>query len=401
MRVNNLSSSSSDSPTIGPGGRLLSLDVFRGLTILGMILVNNPGDWGSKYGPLKHAPWFGWTPTDLVFPFFLFIVGTSLAYSLRRFVHGATVDSAVYWRIARRTIVIILLGLGLEISSRVFGYLFGGADSVSLSNLRYPGVLFRIAVVYCLTSLIVLHISLRLQTVLAAVLLLGYWALLGWLPNPHDYQANLTPEGNLVRVVDRAVISECHMYSFDAQTNSLSEQTDPEGLLSTLPAMVTALIGYWAGQAIQRGGANGRTVANLAAIGVVCFAIGLAWGGWFPISKKLWTSSFVLTSGGLALVVLAGCLLKFDVWGWRRLARPFEIVGVNAIFVYVASGLAAQLLGAIQVGGTSLHGWLFSHLFASWITDPRLASLGFALATVAVWWLILWAMSRRGWSVRV
>lgn len=397
--------SSSPTPNVAAAasssGRLLSLDVFRGLTILGMMLVNNPGDWGSIYWPLEHAPWFGWTPTDLVFPFFLFIVGTSLAYSLRRFNHGAAIYSAVYWRIARRTIVIILLGLGLEISSRVFSHLFGDAESVSLSNLRYPGVLFRIAVVYCLTSLIVLQASVRVQAALAAVLLLGYWALLGWLPNPHDYQANLSPEGNLVRVVDRAAIGENHLYTFDAGTNTVREQTDPEGLLSTLPAIVTALMGYWAGLAIQRNGANGRTVAMLAAAGIVCFLIGLAWGWWFPISKKLWTSSFVLVSGGLAFVLLAGCLLIFDVWGWRRIARPFEIVGMNAIFVYVASGFAAPLLEHIPIGGNSLHGWLYTHLFTSSITDPKLASLGYALATVAVWWLILWAMSRRGWSIRV
>ena len=163
-----------------------------------------------------------------------------------------------------------------------------------------------------------------MQVMLAAVLLFGYWALLGWLPNPHDYQANLSPDGNLVRVVDRAVLGENHMYTFDPNTNTLSEQTDPEGLLSTLPAIVTALLGYWAGLVIQRKGANGRTVALLAACGMVCFAVGWGWGVWFPISKKLWTSSFVLLTGGLAMVVLAGCVLKFDVWGWRRLARPLR-----------------------------------------------------------------------------
>ena len=164
---------------------------------------------------------------------------------------------------------------------------------------------------------------------------------------------------------------------------------------------MTALLGYWTGLVDSAQAA--RTVARwrcLAVLGLVCFAVGWGWGFWFPISKKLWTSSFVLLTGGLAMVVLAGCLLKFDVWGWRRLARPFEIVGVNAIFVFVASGLVAQLLGIVQIGGTSAHGWLYSHLFTSWITDPKLASLGFALATVAFWWLILWAMSRRGWSVR-
>jgi predicted acyltransferase len=377
-------------------GRLLSLDAFRGLTILGMILVNNPGDWGQLYWPLGHAEWFGWTPTDLVFPFFLFIVGTSLAYSLRKYVHGAAIDVAVYWRIVRRTIVLMLLGWGMGMSYRVFNHWWGDGEAISFSNLRYPGVLVRIALVYLAASFIVLHLGLRTQAVLAAILLLGYWALIGLLPNPHDYQANLSPNGNLVRVVDHALIGEDHTY-----TRGQTEKTDPEGLMSTLPAIVTSLFGYWTGIVIQRRGANKKTVVLLIGLGLACFAVGWGWGLWFPVSKKLWTSSFVLLTAGLAMIMLAGCLLKFDVWGWRRLARPWEIVGVNAIFVFVASGLVAQLLGIVQIGDTSAHGWLYSRLFTSWISDPKLASLAFALATVTCWWLILWAMSRRGWSVRV
>jgi predicted acyltransferase len=378
------------------GQRLLSLDVFRGLTILGMILVNNPGDWGSIYWPLEHATWFGWTPTDLVFPFFLFIVGSSLAYSLRKYVLGTEIDSAVYWRIVRRTVVLILLGWGMGMSYRLLSYLFGDATSISFSNLRYPGVLVRIALVYFAASLVVLQLGVRAQAALAMVLLLGYWALFGWLPSPQDYSVNLTPEGNVVRAVDRAVLGENHMY-----TRATTEKTDPEGLLSTLPAIVTTLLGYWTGLLIQRNGANGRTVALLVGIGLTCFAVGWGWGFWFPISKKLWTSSFVLLTGGLAMVVLAFCLEVFDVWGQRRLACPFEIVGINAIFVFVASGLEAQLFGIVKFGGITVHAWLYSHLFTSWIADPKLASLGFALTIVGVWWLILWGMSRRGWSVRV
>jgi predicted acyltransferase len=184
-------------------------------------------------------------------------------------------------------------------------------------------------------------------------------------------------------------------------TKGKTEKTDPEGLLSTLPAIVTTLMGYWAGLLIQRKGVNLWTVAMLIGIGLVCFAVGWGWGLWFPISKKLWTSSFVLLTGGLAIVALGICLMVFDVWGWRRLARPFEIVGVNAIFVFVASGLLAQLLGIVEFGDVTAKAWLYSHLFTSWIADPRLASLGFALMTVAFWWLILWGMSRRGWTVRV
>jgi predicted acyltransferase len=381
---------------LGSTGRLLSLDVFRGLTILGMILVNNPGSWGAIYPPLEHAAWFGWTPTDLVFPFFLFIVGSSLAFSLRKYMHGAEIESSVYWRIVRRTIVLALLGWGMGISYRVFSYLFGDAASISLANLRYPGVLVRIALVYFAASFVVLHLGVRAQLALATALLLGYWAMLGWLPNPHDYSANLSPEGNSVRVVDRALLGENHMY-----TKGKTEKTDPEGLLSTLPAIVTTLLGYWAGLLIQRKGVNLWTVAMLIGIGLVCFAVGWGWGLWFPISKKLWTSSFVLLTGGLAIVALGICLMVFDVWGWRRLARPFEIVGVNAIFVFVASGLLAQVLGIVEFGDVTAKAWLYSHLFTSWIADPRLASLGFALMTVAFWWLILWGMSRRGWTVRV
>ncbi len=376
-------------PTGSP--RLLALDAFRGLTILGMILVNNPGS-SPVYEPLEHAPWFGCTPTDLIFPFFLFIVGTSLAYSLRKYREGETIAPAVYWRIARRTATLILLGWGMGIFGKLCDAWFGGAP-FDLGTLRLPGVLVRIAVVYLAASLIVLHLPLRGQVVLAVGLLLGYWALLRWTPNPHDYDANLSPKHNIVRAVDRAVIGDPHLYK--------QEPTDPEGLLSNLPAIVTALMGYWTGLAIQRRGMTWRTVGELALWGAAIAAVGLGWGLALPIGKKLWTSSFVMLTGGLAMIDLATFLALFDLAGWRRLARPFEIVGVNAIFVFVASGLLARLLGAIQIQGSTAHGWLYHKLFADHIANPQLASLGFALMVVAFWWLILWLMSRRGWSVRV
>jgi predicted acyltransferase len=375
-------------------GRLLSLDAFRGLTILGMILVNNPGKWGDQYWPLAHAQWHGWTPTDLVFPFFLFIVGTALAYSLRRYRDGARIAPAVYWRIARRTVVLIFLGWLPSLLLRTISYFNGSADSFDLETLRLPGVLVRIAIVYCIASLVVLHIPLRGQVVLGLVLLLGYWGLLAWLPDPHGYTANLSREGNVVGLVDRTVLGKNHMYSGDPIT-------DPEGLLSTLPAIVTALLGYWTGLFIQRRGLNNETVLLLVGCGAICVEIGLLWNLAYPINKKLWTSSYVLLSAGLAMQLLAGCILKFDVWGWRRLARPLEIVGVNAIFAFVASGLLSLWLGRWQIGGQSAHEWLYATLCTSWIADPKLASLGYALATVAFWWLVLWIMSRLGWLIRV
>ncbi len=394
--------------------RLLSLDVFRGLTILAMILVNNPGQWGDQFWPLKHADWHGWTPTDLIFPFFLFIVGTSLAYSLRKYRDGEQIDPAVYWRILRRTLTLIFLGWMPTLLLRSFGFLVGKSETLAqflqrihytldasqtfdLSTLRLPGVLVRIALVYFITSLIVLNARVRGQVVIGTVLLLGYWALLGWLPDTDNYESNLSPSGNLVRVVDLKLIGDKHMY-----TQAKNEKTDPEGLLSTLPAVVTALLGYWTGLVLQRRGINWNTVGFLVACGVLCAAIGLGWGLVFPINKKIWTSSFVLLTAGLAMIFFAGCLAKFDILGWRRLGRTFEIVGINAIFVFVASGLfSIFVLSKVHIGDVSLHTWIYHNLFTSWLHDQKLASLGFALLTVAFWWFLAWVMSRLGWSIRV
>jgi predicted acyltransferase len=443
-------------------GRLLSLDVFRGATILAMILVNNPGG-EPVYWPLDHAEWHGWTPTDLIFPFFLFIVGTALAYSLRKYRDGTEIQPAVYWRIIRRTALLIFLGWMPSLLLKSIGAYHG--QTFDLGNLRIFGVLVRIALVYFFTSLIVLHVPLRGQIVLGLAILLGYWALLARYPDADNYQKNLTRQGNVVGLVDRTVIGTKHMWSGDPIT-------DPEGMLSTFPAIVTALLGYWAGLFIQRRGVNYRTVVLLAVTGLAIAALGQFWHFAFPINKKLWTSSFVLLTGGLAMVALAACLMKFDIWGWRRLARPWEIVGINAIFVFVGSGLMAITLSHTHVepppiemkvmqslwdakesqsrsriqqnlingkyaeaetnaaldrltkrhwlkskkesgvdfysakvepeeAKVTLHGWLYSTLWTSWVHEPKLASLGYALTVVAFWWLVCWVMSLFGWSIRV
>jgi predicted acyltransferase len=381
-------------PAKTAAGRLLSLDVFRGATILAMILVNNPGAWGEKsqYWPLDHAPWNGWTPTDLIFPFFLFIVGTSLAFSLRSYRNGAHVDGSVYWRIIRRTATLIFLGWMPTLLLKTIAATHG--ESFDLSNLRIFGVLVRIAIVYFFTSLIVLHFPLWAQVDRAVVILLGYWIVLAVLPNPQDYQANLSNEGNITVVVDRAMVGDKHMYHGDPPT-------EPEGFLSTFPAIVSALMGYWTGLFIQRRGVNYRTVALLAACGLAVAAVGQGWHYIFPINKKLWTSSFVLLTGGLAMVALAACLLIFDIRGWRRLARAFEIVGINAIFVFVCSGLLSILLSRMKVGDQTAHAWIYHSVITSHIHDPKLASLGMALMTVAFWWFVCWLMSRLGWAIRV
>jgi predicted acyltransferase len=381
--TNRASNASAEPDVVKPAsGRLLSLDVFRGLTILAMMLVNNPGG-GEGYWPLEHAPWHGWTPTDLIFPFFLFIVGTSLSYSLRRFRNGEQISSAVYWRIVRRTALLIFLGWMPSLLLKTIG----AFDTHTFD-------LVRIALVYFCTSLIVLHVPLRGQAALAGIILLGYWATLAFLPDPHDYGKNLSNDHNITVVVDRALVGDKHMYHGDPPT-------EPEGFLSTFPAIVSALMGYWTGLFIQRRGANYRTVAMLAIYGLLIAAIGQGWHLAFPINKKLWTSSFVLLTGGLAMIMFAGCLMKFDIWGWRRLARPFEIVGINAIFVFVCSGLLSIMLGRVHVGNETAHAWIYHSLITSWIHEPKLASLGMALLTVAFWWFVCWIMSRLGWSIRV
>jgi predicted acyltransferase len=391
-----------------PRERLRSLDAFRGMTILGMILVNNPGDWDNKYSPLGHAAWHGWTPTDLIYPFFLFIVGTAMAYSFRMYreLGGATPE--LYARIIRRTCALFLIGLALAFFGHACERCFGDAADFRLDHLRYLGVLQRIALVYFFASLIVLHMSVRSQVILSIAILLGYWAALAWLPSRDNYEGNLSPEGNLVRLVDLKVVGEKHLYD--------QEPTEPEGLVSTPPSIVITLIGYWAGLYIQRrtalpsvasravpgpGVPTIRTVAILIACGLALAAVGQLWHEVFPINKKIWTSSFVLLTSGLATVGLALCLALFDIGGYRRLSRPFEIVGVNAITIYVGAGLLSRLLISTHIGELSTKEWIYKHAFTNYLADPMLASLGYALLNVAFWWLIAWVLARRGWTLRV
>lgn len=389
--------------------RLLSLDVMRGATILAMILVNNPGSWSSEslYAPLMHAEWHGWTPTDLVFPFFLFMVGVSMAYSFGKYERGQSVDRAVWLRIARRVAALILLGLLLNASGRVFGFLLGTGDGWALETLRWPGVLQRIGLAYLGAAIVVLHLKPRVQAATGLCLLVGYASLLLLTPAATPFGERLTAEGNIVRVVDLAVIGSNHMY-----TRATSEPTDPEGLLSTLPSVATVLLGYAVGRVLRSGKLTAGLTLKLLAAGLAIAALGQAWGnldpatGGMPINKKLWTSSFVLLTGGLATVCLAACLLMFDLTGarsplLRRVATAFQMVGVNAIFVFVASGLLARLLTMTHVGGATTKTLLYQNLFASPLGDPKIASLAFALTTVAFWWLVAWGLWRMKWSLRV
>jgi predicted acyltransferase len=359
----------------GPAGnRLLSLDAFRGVTIAGMLLVNNPGTWSAVHPPLAHAEWHGWTPTDLIFPFFLFIVGVSMTLSFgSRAAAGA--DRGLLMRKALRRAA-VLFGLGL--------LLHGFPNYLDLSTLRIPGVLQRIALAYLAASAVVLYLKPRGQAAVAAGLLFGYWALLTLVPFPGGTPGVLEPGQDIGAYIDRLVFGEAHLWR-SART------WDPEGLLSTLPAVATVLTGVFAGRWLRAGRDAANTAVGLFLAGNAGVVAGVVWGASFPINKNLWTSSYVLFTAGMACHFLAVCYWLVDVKGYRRAAMPFVYFGVNAIAAFFLSGIFARVLNLVHVPGgagaasTTLKGWIYNSLFTPLFSTPANASLAYALAFVAVW----------------
>jgi len=361
--------------------RLLALDVFRGVTMAGMVIVNNPGDWSHVYAPLLHAPWDGWTPTDLIFPFFLFIVGVSITLSKKT-------DG---WSILRRTAILFAIGLFLNAFPRF-----------DIAHLRWPGVLQRIALCYGAAAAFVYwrrasgrgDERLVRDIILAIlVLLFGYWAVMVLIPGSTGMLGDLSMQGNVAARVDRTLLAG-HIYR---------PYYDPEGLLSTLPAIGTTLFGVLTGLWLRQSRTTGAKANGLIAAGVIGIIVGLIWGLWFPINKALWTSSYTVFAAGGAALLLGLCLLVIDVAGWKAWTRPFVILGRNALALYVLSGLLTDIIHAIRVGpgeGTTLHGWIYQHGFVPFLS-PINASLAFAIANLVVLFLALWAMDRRGIMWRV
>lgn len=366
-------------PATGAATRLVSLDVFRGLTMAAMVIVNNPGDWDNVYAPLLHAQWHGWTPTDLIFPFFLFIAGVSV--TLSRKVERPT-------RILGRAAIILALGLFLA-----------GYPHFDVTHWRIPGVLQRIAVCYLVAAGAYYIVRkdpraaaqpLRAAGILAglaAVLALGYWALLMLVPPPGGVAGDLSPEGNLGAYLDRALMGG-HLYK---------PRWDPEGLLSTIPAIATTLLGCVAGLWIQAAETPRRRAAGLAIAGIVGIVVGNLWGFVFPINKGLWTSSYVLFTAGAAALFLALFDWVIDIKGWRRWTGPLVVLGVNALALYVFSALFVETLALIKVGpgdGTSLSRYIYLHYFAPFAA-PKNASLAYAIAHLAILYVLLAWMYRR------
>ena len=379
-------------PAPSPPGRLVSLDAFRGLAVAAMILVNNPGSWSHVYGPLRHAPWHGATPTDLVFPFFLFAVGVSMSLSFAARIARGDSRRDLGRHVARRALVIY--GLGLFMAA------YPGFD---LSTVRLVGVLARIALVYLVAGTLVLVLSRRVVFAVMLALPLVYWALMSWVPVPGYGPGDLSAEGNLAAWLDRLVLG-AHMWSGGGGTY------DPEGLLSTLPAISTTLAGLFTGDFLrsQRAAApRAKTSAHLALAGGALVVAGLVWDLVFPINKPLWTSSYVAYTAGWALVTLAVLYWLVEVRGAHGWTRPLVVYGMNAITVFVASGLLARtlVLWRIPVPGgsgetTSAYNHVYEVGFASW-AGPVNGSLAFAAATVLFWLGVLWAMSARGIFIKV
>ncbi len=360
-------------------GRILSVDLLRGITIAGMILVNTPGTWQSGYAPLLHAPWHGYTPTDLVFPFFLFIVGCSIAFAYR----GKSPGPAAYRKIIVRSLK--LIGLGIFLGA----FLIYPPFFKAWSEIRLPGVLQRIGLVFLLAAPLALHLRSRPLALVAGALLLGYWVWMGFIPLPDGTLPTFErAANNWAMYVDTQLLGS-HTYKPDY---------DPEGLLSTLPSVATCLIGVLAGRFLLAPGTD--KTRGLLLAGVVSLVLGHLWGLVFPINKALWTSSFVLVTAGWALVLLAFIYYITDVRGvvWGRV---FSYAGANALILYFLSSFTSKVFGSIRVGDTSLHGYLYQTLFVHDFLPPELSSLLYALVVVAFYLALGTWLYRRGIFVKV
>ena len=360
--------------------RLSSLDIFRGGTIALMILVNMAGASDHCYYALDHAPWTGWTPTDLVFPFFLFAVGMAIAVTTK----PGRPRSQTYPRMLKRAALLFAIGA------------LGNWFVPSESGVRLMGILQRISLCYLGASLMALELSERAQAAVCGAILLGYWAALTLVPVPGFGAGVLTRDGSLASWMDRLMIGRAHLYYGDGWNGA----GDPEGLFSTLPALVSTMFGYFTGQAVRDKKPTSRLSVNLLVAGLVCVTLGSAWSLAFPLIKKLWTSSFALFMGGWSLMVFAGCYEFAEVRGKKKWLEPFEHFGRNSLAAFVGSLLVMRVLLMVTVGGRhSAFQWIIHRVFEPWL-DPYGASAAFAAATVLVWWQVLRFMDRRGWHFK-
>lgn len=364
--------------------RVVSLDAFRGATMALMVLVNTPGDGGHVYAPLEHSEWNGWTPTDVVFPSFAWIIGVAITIVLARRLAAGVSRAQIFRQALRRAVILYVLGL------IVYAY-----PHFDLSTQRVLGVLQRLAICYLIATAIYLTANIRGQVVWLISLLGGYWLLMTLVPVPGYGAGRLDVEGNFAHYIDRIVLG-AHNYAY-------TKTWDPEGIVSTIPAIATVLFGIMAGHILRLERPLKQRALWLFAAGVVLLAAGEISNIWLPINKKLWTSSFSMFMAGLDFVIFAALVWLMDVRGHKRFARPLVIMGMNAITVYLVSELLDQVFDVIRFssGGhvVTLHWWLNS-LFAA-VASPINASLLFAIAYTLLMYLVAYVMYRCGWFLRV
>ena len=374
------------------GDRLVSLDAFRGITILAMILVNNPGSWGSIYGPLRHAPWHGWTPTDLIFPFFLFIVGVAIAFAFSKMLAKGKEPKDLVPKLIQRSLTIF--GLGLLMAGYPYFTIEGGLGlHDNLTGIRIPGVLQRIALCYFAASILFLYTSHRTQVYTVIGLLLGYWFLMTNIPVP-GFGAGMIddPEGNLSAYIDRLILGS-HIYR--------GGPYDPEGILSTLPAIATTLFGVFTGRIMVSDKDKTLKTSQIFVMGSLLIIAGYVWHGVFPSNKPIWTSSYAVGTAGQAMIGLALCYWFIDVQKKQKWSQPFVEYGVNAITVFFLSGIFARTLNLIQVGEQSLQSFIYQNIFVPLSNTPEISSLLYAITWVFLWYLILHAMYKRKIIIKV
>ena len=376
----------SEEKTLGISGRLTSLDVFRGATIAGMILVNNPGSWSYVYSQLRHADWHGWTFTDLIFPFFLFIVGVAIVFSFSRRVELGYSKVKLFWKVVRRSLILFALGLFLN-----------GFPTFDLSTIRIMGVLQRIAICYFFASVIFLTSSLRGLVFWSVVLLFVYWGLMEFVPVP-GIGAGLYEKGkNFAAYVDSLILSG-HMWS-------VTKTWDPEGIVSTIPAISTTLFGVLTGHWLRSKRSEIEKSLWLFIMGNLGLFIGAVWNSWLPINKNLWTSSYAVFTAGFALIVLGFCYYFVDVRGYKKFTYPFVVYGMNAITVFVLSGIIGRLSTYFKVSlsdgsTTTVKNYIYENFFASWL-GPMNGSLAYAIAHVLLMYFLMWILYKKRIFIKI
>ena len=375
--------------TIPKSQRNRALDVFRGMTICFMIIVNSPGNWDVAYAPLLHASWHGFTPTDLVFPSFLFAVGNSMAFVMYKYEESG---STLFWRkTLKRTIIIFILGYLLYWFPFVQESSTGDLEIKPLESTRVLGVLQRIALCYLVASVVVRYASTRFVIWFSGAALMGYWIIMLIYGNTND-PYSLT--GNAALKFDLAVLGEKHLYHGEGVA------FDPEGILSTIPAVVNVLIGYLVGDFIRKRGSNFETIARLMIYGSWLIASALMWHTLFPINKKLWTSSFVLLTIGLDLIIISLLIYYIDIRKNVKWTSFFTVFGKNPLLIYLLSEILLISLYLIPFGKSSVQQWIAHDIFESFLS-PVNASLLFALLFMLTNWVVAYILDRSKIYIKV